>query len=288
MPDQVYATFRAPLPSAEGHRIIWVHSSSKAANDAESRQARIQAGSAAIDALAAKLAGPKCRLKTTVTVENEAAAALAATGAARWISVTVHENIEETFRQESRGRPGTDTRYRKQTRTRHTINWNANTDVIAYDALTDGCFPLITNDTTLSDSEVLAAYRYQPNLERRHHLLKATQNADPVLLHNPARIEALFCCHFLALLIGALIERQIRTAMTNADTLNIPLYPELRACPAPSAERILEIFANVTRHELHRDNRPVQVFEAELSPLQQQVLNLLAIPAANYKNTKPT
>jgi len=83
------------------------------------------------------------------------------------------------------------------------------------------------------DAEVLAAYRYQPNLARRGHLLKAVQQADPVLLHDPARIEALFCCQFLALLIGVLIEREIRTAMANAATRDIPLYPELRACPVP-------------------------------------------------------
>ena len=281
-PDQVYSTFPAPVPSAEGYRIIWVHSTAKAARDATSRQARIEAGAAAIDALADRLAGPKCRLKTKVAVEQEAAAALQRAGAARWISVTVTETIEDSFRQERRGRPGQDTRYRKHTRTRHAISWDTRLDVLSYDAVTDGAFPLVSNDTTLSDAEVLAAYRYQPNLERRHHLLKSVQDADPVLLHNPARIEALFCCHFLALLIGALIERQIRTAMKTAGTTNIPLYPELRACPAPSAERILEIFADLTRHELHRDDQLVQSFEPELNPLQQQVLDLLGVPADDY------
>lgn len=103
-------------------------------------------------------------------------------------------------------------------------------------------FPLISNDRHLGDAEVLRAYRYQPNLERRHHLLKSTQQANPLLLHNPARIEALFCCHYLALLTGALIERKIRAAMANAGTSHIPLYPELRACTAPPAARILELF----------------------------------------------
>ena len=150
--------------------------------------------------------------------------------------------------------------------------------MLAYDAATDGCFPLITNDTTLTDAEVLAGYRYQPNLERRHHLLKSVQDAAPVLLRSPARIEALFCCQFLALLLGALIEREIRTAMTAAHTRDIPLYPELRACTAPSAERVLEIFTDLTRHELHRNGEHVQTFEPELDPLQQQVLDLLAVP----------
>jgi len=286
-PDNVYRTFPAPLPSAEGYRIIWVHSSAKAARDAAARQGRIEAGAAAIDALAAKLASPKSRLRTRTAVDQAAAAALADAGAARWITVTIGETVEETYRQERRGRPGTNTRYRKSTRTRYTIGWQPRTDGIAYDAATDGCFPLVTNDTALPGAEVLGAYRYQPNLERRHHLLKSVQDADPLWLRDPARIEALFCCQFLALLLGALIERQIRTAMRNANTAHIPLYPELRACPSPSAERILQIFADVTRHQLHRNGRLVQTFEADLTPLQHQVLDLLGVPAASYTNPHP-
>jgi hypothetical protein len=129
---------------------------------------------------------------------------------------------------------------------------------------------------------VLTAYRYQPNLERRHHLLKSVQDADPLWLRDPARIEAIFCCQFLALLLGALIERQIRNAMKTADTADIPLYPELRACPAPSTERILAVFADITRHELHHDGHLVQTFEPELSPLQQQILDLLGVPTTAY------
>ena len=285
-PDRVYSTFTAPLPSAEGYRIIWVHSTAKAAIDATARQRRIEAGVAAIEGLADKLTGPKCRLKTRVAVERAATEALDKAGASRWVTFSVDETVAETYRQEHRGRPGAETRYRKHATTRHTLSWDTALDVLAYDAVTDGCFPLISNDTTLTDAEALAAYRYQPNLERRHHLLKSVQDADPVLLHSPARIEALFCCHFLALLIGALIEREIRTAMKTAGTQHIPLYPELRACTAPSTERILEIFTDLTRHELHRDGQLIQTFEVELNPLQQQTLNLLGIPTTSYKTAQ--
>jgi hypothetical protein len=281
-PDRVFSTFAAPLPSAEGHRIIWVHSTDKAARDATTRSARTEAGVAAIEALAARLAGPKCRLKTRVAVTEAASAALDQTGAGRWISATVGETVEESFSQEHRGRPGQNTRYRRRARTRFTISWELDLDRIAYDAASDGCFPLISNDTILTDAQMLAAYRYQPNLERRHHLLKSLQDAAPVLLHNPARIEALFCCQFIALLIGALIERQIRTAMAAAHAHHIPLYPEFRGCTAPSTGRIVEIFADLTRHELHRDGQLIQTFQPELSPLHQQVLQLLDIPTTSY------
>ena len=70
--------------------------------------------------------------------------------------------------------------------------------------------------------------------------------------------------------------------MATANTRDIPLYPELRACPTPSAERILEIFSDLTRHELKHNGKHVQTFEPELSPLQTQVLELLGIPTTRY------
>lgn len=53
--------FDSPTPSETGVRIVWVHSSSKAGNDAATRARRIEAGTAAMEELAARLAGPRCR-----------------------------------------------------------------------------------------------------------------------------------------------------------------------------------------------------------------------------------
>ena len=39
-PDRIWRTFEAPAPSVDGYRVIWVHSSVKAANDAPTRAAR--------------------------------------------------------------------------------------------------------------------------------------------------------------------------------------------------------------------------------------------------------
>jgi len=66
--------------------------------------------------------------------------------------------------------------------------------------------------------------------------------------------------------------------MRRAALDNIALYPEFRDCKAPSAERILEIFATLARHQLHRDGTLVQTFEPELTTQQQQVLDLLGLP----------
>jgi hypothetical protein len=84
-PDRIWRTFEAPAPSVDGYRVIWVHSSTKAARDGAARAARIEAGLAAIDAVATRLASPKTRIKTGVAAEQAAAAALTAAGATCWV-----------------------------------------------------------------------------------------------------------------------------------------------------------------------------------------------------------
>lgn len=281
-PDKVYRTTPAPLPSAEGYRITWVHSSEKAVRDSATRSQRIAAGVAAIEALDAKLTGPRCRLKTRVAVEKAAATALANTHAEQWIGANIIETTVKTYRQERRGRPAASTRYQEIITMRFRVLAEVKTDRIAYDAASDGCYPLITNDRTLTDAQLLAAYRYQPNLERRHHLLKSVQHAAPVLLKNPARIEALFCCQFMALLISALIEREVRAGMARTSTPTIGLYPEFRSCQAPSTERILDIFATTSRHHLRQGGDLIRSFPPELTDQQLQVLNLLGLPPTAY------
>ena len=285
-PTGVWRTFEAPAPSVDGYRVVWVHSSSKAARDAQARAARIEAGLAAIDAVGARLASPKTRIKTKVAAEQAASTALQAAGATRWVGFTITETTEVDHRQENRGRPGAQTRYRRTEKAVFTITAAIHADKVSYDAVTDGCFPTITNDTEMSGADVLAAYHYQPNLERRNHLLNGPQEVAPVYLQTAHRIEGMLLCHFLAMLAEALIEREIRTSMSHQGMAGIPLYPELRNCPAPSAPRILEIFHDVQCHQLiDHDGQIMQTFEPELTDLQQQVLDLLHIPASVYSSS---
>lgn len=283
-PGQTFHTTPNPTgPSVDGYRIIWVRSSTKTDRDAESRRARIAKGIAAIDDLNQKLVSPKTRMKTLVAVQTAADAALKETGASRWIDYTITEHTTTKHKQENRGRPGPNTRYRKIVATHHQIRFTVNEPRVTHDAASDGCFPLITNDTTLTDAEVLAAYRYQPNLERRNHILKDHQTVAPVYLQAAHRIEALLLCQFLALLTGALIERHIRNNMNARQLTNIALYPEHRPCTAPSAQRILQIFAGAARHHLtDTTGHTIQTFQPDLTPQQTQILELLDIPTTTY------
>ena len=143
-----------------------------------------------------------------MAAEDVARAALAKAGATRWVDFAVTQSTDKVFTKESRGRPGAESRYKSRDKTVFTI-----------------------------EAEVLGAYRYQPNLERRNHMLKGPQIVAPVYLENPHRIEALLMCHFLALLTEALIEREIRSQMKAEALAGMPMYPKLRNCP-PRAPRV--------------------------------------------------
>ena len=282
-PPEVWHAIAAPACSAEGFRIVWVRSSSKRANDAASRLDRIERAQAGLGELAAKLASPRCKLKTRVAVEDAAHAVLAETGAARWVRVTVTEHVEPHYRKEGRGRPGPNSRYRRVDTRRLSISWQVDADAVAHDAASDGAFPLVTNDRDLSPAALLAAYKGQPHLERENHTLKGVIDGVPVELKTDTRIDAFAFCLYAALLVHALIQRQLRQGMTAAGIDQLPLYHEDRACTAPTAARVLEILDPLTRTHVIHDRRTLAIVDPDLTRLQRQLLDLLDIPLNAYQ-----
>jgi hypothetical protein len=127
-----------------------VHSTAKQRLDEAARSERIQRARRALAELGERLAGPRARISSRVAAEEAAAATLAATGAQRWTTVTVTEATTETMRQEKRGRPGKNTRYRKIIKTHYTLQATIDAEKVRYDAASDGCFPLISNDHKLT------------------------------------------------------------------------------------------------------------------------------------------
>jgi transposase len=284
-PPDVWSVLDFAHPSAEGYRIIWVHSTRRAEHDAADRTRRIRQASTALDELNQRLASPRCRLRDLPTIDTAATAEIDRHQAIRWISCYVDKTEQVVgFKSERSGRPGPDTRYRRITRPQWTIHYSIDHDAITRDAASDGCYPLITNDRTLTAAEILDAFKHQPHLERRHRVLKTDHDVMPMFRQRPHRIEALLCCHFIALLTAALLERELRNGMRAANIEQLPLYPELRACTAPTATRILDLFTHLTRDELHdHAGNHLQTFQPQLTDLQRQVLTILGMPPSIYQ-----
>jgi transposase len=283
-PDEVWRTAPAPIGSAEGYRIVWVHSTLKRRLDQQARHDQLARATAALQNLNTRLQSRRCRFHDQATVHAAAQDVLAKHGCTELLTINISERTDEWIRHESRGE-GRPLRQRTITRQRFAISWQTNQQALDRHAAPDGCFPLISNDRTLTDAELLRAYRYQPNLEKRHHQLKSVQNAAPITLKNPSRIEALLACQFIALLCCCLIERELRAAMTREQIPELPLYPEDRSCTAPTAARVFDHLAPLQRHHLTHDHHTVQTFEPNLNPLQANLLDLLGVPHTAYTST---
>ena len=89
--------------------------------------------------------------------------------------------------------------------------------------------------------------------------------------------------YFLALLVQALIERELRRAMQRQAVDSLPLYPEERTTQCPTTEQIFRLFSLMQRHLLKYKGETVHTFEPELTDLQQQVLTLLGVPQTVYR-----
>ena len=281
-PDEVYRGFESPLRTVEGYRVLWIWSSQKHALDREARGRRIQQTIDELEQLRARMNSPRSRLKTCAQVTKAVAAILERTQAARWLTVEVKPIEEHRFTQAKQGRPGKHTKYVRRTHQRPELHWQSNAAALQYDDRTDGIFPLVVNDAAFDALELLHAYKRQPVIEKRFSQLKTDFEVAPVYLKAVHRIQAMLCMYFFALLIEALLERQLRQAMQNNEIEALPMYPEGRACRWPTAQRVIELFESVQRHTLKQHRQSTEVMVTELTRLQRKLLKLIGLPAKDY------
>ena len=279
-PPRTWDTAAAPGPSAEGWPITWARSSAKRQADARARQDRIARAAAGLQQLAGRLNAPRCWLRTREAVDRAAGTIIGDAGAGRWVSYTLHGQDQITRKRARPGRPAPGDPWTEVTRTTWTLAPVTDTALAARDAASDGCFPLITNDRGLTGAQVLAAYKRQPGIEPRHHTWKTVLHGAPARLHTPARIDALAFCLYAALLVHALLERQLRQA-TTAGLPPLRLYHEHRPAPAATGAALLAQLDGTAVTTITDHGREITI-PPPLTTLQQQIITLLGIPASSY------
>ena len=252
----------------------------KAALDAESRLTRLQRAANDLEELGQKLRSPRTRYRARAKVAEAVDAILADCKVADWVKVEVTEQTKEKYRQEKRGRPGKETRYVKEENTRFALTYQVDMDQLTKEAQCDGIFPLITNELSVSELDLLLSYKQQPAIERRFEQMKTDFVVAPVYLKETSRIQALLCLYFFVLLTESLLERELRRAMAKKEIESLPLYSEERACRHPSARRVIDLFEDVQRHTLAKGKEAPIEFVTELTPLQRKILRLLGMSGA--------
>jgi transposase len=277
----VWRMVESPMRSSQGFRVVWAWSTRKEDLDRRSRQSLIHRAIIKLEQLETRLRSPKNKLKSKEAVIEAADAALGDI-ANRWVEYEITEKEESKFRQEKPGRPSPTTNYKRLVKTKFHVEWRPRKENIEFDACSDGMFPLITNCEDLSLKDVLDKYKFQPWLEKRHEQLKTVLAVAPILLKSVTRIEGLLFVYFMALLVQAVIEREVRLAMVKNGLKTVPIYPETRECEMPTTSRMLELFALMELHKLWSDGKLMKVFRTELDDIQKQVLFLAGVSTDAY------
>ena len=268
--------------SASGFRLLWYHSTRKAARDEETRSRNVQRAIEQLQALRQRLLGPKTRYRKRGKVAEAVQAILEEREVADWLKVNIRETVQEQFRQARRGRPSEKTEYVRVEKLAYHLDWELDVKGLEEARRDDGVFPLLTNDRKLTAAEILAAYRRQPTIEKRFSQLKTDFGVAPIYLKNPARIQGLLAVYFLVLVVQTLLERELRQALAATDEPTLPLYPEERTCSRPSTRRVLDVMEPIQRHILELPNDERQEFVTQLTPLQKRIVTLLGLNPKTY------
>jgi transposase len=263
-----------------GYPIHWIYSSEKRKRDRQSREQRLRRAERDLTALNARI--NKRDLKTAEEIEEAAVAILALHEVGDLFHIEVGTTREERRVQVGRGRPGKQTKYKRQINTICTLSWTRRTNALKEEAHLDGIFPLLCTDKRLSAKTVLQAYKYQPRLEKRFCQFKNIHKAAPLLFKKITRVDANMFAFFIALIIQALIEREVRLKMKQHKVRSLQVYPENRDALHPTTWKVLNIFEPVSTYKIRKGSTVVEEYRDDLNDTQKTILRFLDIPQSHY------
>jgi transposase len=90
------------------------------------------------------------------------------------------------------------------------LHWTVHREALLAAMRKDGRYLLVTNDPSLTPTQMLALYRRKDGVERRFRVCKQHLKVSPIYLHKDERIQGMLLVHMLALLTYSLLERQMR------------------------------------------------------------------------------
>jgi transposase len=157
------------------------------------------------------------------------------------------------------------------------LTWKINESVLRARREVEGGYVLKTNQTkeALGSAAALQEYKEQTHVERRIRNLKGPLALAPMYLEKPERMSGLLLILMWALMVMALMERAVRHSLKGKPMYG--LYPENRPSAAPTAKLILDCFSTLCV-VLIKDRGTTSRRLADLSDVQRELLRYMGIP----------
>jgi transposase len=168
---------------------------------------------------------------------------------------------------------------------RFQLVWGINAKALERWQHLEGVYVLKTNLPRTSHrlTKVLRTYKEQTQVERRFHHLKGPLAVAPMFLKNPERIAGLLCILIWALMVLALMERQVRRELRGQPLYG--LYPENRPSPAPTGPALIQSLGGLGI-VIIRQGGTVTRRLAQPDPTQYQILKLLGVSPDHLRTFK--
>lgn len=268
------------LTKKGSYQIHWIFSSEKKKRDKDFRSSQIE--KAVNELLDIKRKLNEYHLKSAGKINLAINNVFKKYKVESFISFEIGTTLQSETKQTSKGRPGSKTKFKIITTEIFTLQWSHNKKAIKEYEKADGIFPLLSTDHSLMPVDVLKAYKYQPKIEKRFTQFKSIHNAAPLLFKKVERVESNMFVFFIALMLQALIEREVQLRMRANGIQKIDVYPEQRCTEKPTANAIFELFESVSSYQIKVGEKVVEEYRDELDNTQIQILNLLQITPEQY------
>jgi transposase len=166
-----------------------------------------------------------------------------------------------------------------------TLTWQFDAGALERRRHLEGVYVLKTNlpERTHPTAEVLRTYKGQSRVERRFHHLKGPLAVAPMFLKNPERIAGLLCILVWALMVLALMERQVRRELKGEPLYG--LYPEGRPSPAPTGPSLVRALSGLSIVIVQQGGAVARRM-AMPDPTQRRVIQLLGINSERLQTFK--
>ena len=263
-----------------GYTLYWIYTTEKRKRDRLAREQRLERFERDMAELTGKLNSHV--LKTADQIQERIDKLVKKHRVNDLYHLQIRTVNESARVQIGKGRLGKDTRYKMSVRKIYTLAWSRNKSAMDEQMRTDGIFPILCTDKRIGAKKALLAYKYQPRLEKRFEQLKSVHNAAPTLCKKTERVEAMMFLFFMALILQAAIEREVRQSMKHGDIDSIPVYPEHRLAEHPTTAKIFDRFHDLSLYQLTDGGRLIKEYQDELSSTHKKVLALMGMNEQQY------
>ena len=245
-------------------------------------QNRVDKTTAAFEELCGKL--NRYRLKTREAIDKACAAILKKHKTESFFTYTITNEPVTTYKNKKPGRPSKASDKVAVVTDRFKVQLRFDGNAFERALSRCGYYPLVTNQgpEKLSIEGAMLAHKKQYKCEHSFRRAKGPYSIEPIYLHTPERIEAFLLLFKIALQMVVLIERTARGNIRQRDRGLDGFMPNRKDVRNPRSEYLLKQFEDIVKGQMPLPDGNTYGFVSELTPLQQDILSILEVPAECY------